>query len=138
MSYQQYSDGLYLLKQKSEAKGVDHYGILDIGNRINHPQVDRRHPVVVHQTPPSIQIDWLQDTGVWSVLGRITDEGYAIQRMMAAFENPIYDLFGHNCEHFARYVATGTKESRQLQAVGVIAGLVVLTIVALRSERNGL
>ena len=130
MPYQQYPDGLYLLKQKSEAKGVEHYGILDIGNRINHPQVDGRHPVVIHQTPPSIKLDWLQNTGAWSVLGRIADENDARARMNAAFQDPTYNLFGHNCEHFARYVATGRHESTQLQAVGIVAGLAALAFYA--------
>ena len=131
MPYQQYSDGLYLLKQTSPGKGVDHYGILDVGNRIGHPQVDRLHPVVIHQTPPSIRIDWLQATGSWSVLGRIVDETDAIRRMMHAFRNPSYDLFGHNCEHFASFVAIGVPQSGQLRAVGIVAGLAALTWVYL-------
>jgi hypothetical protein len=130
MPYQKHPDGLYLLKQKSAAKGVDHYGILDIGNRIRHPQVDGRHPVVIHQMPPSIKIDWLQNTGVWKILGCITDEQDAITRMNSAYQNPNYNLFGHNCEHFARYVATGRHESTQLQAVGVVAGFVALVFYA--------
>lgn len=137
MPYQGYLDGLYLLVQRSDGKGVDHYGILDIGNRIRHPQVDGRHPIVIHQTPPSIRLDWLQDTGVWHTLGKITDEEYAIQRMVAAFSNPAYDLFGHNCEQFARYVATGVHESKQLQAFGFVGGLAALAIVALGSDRDG-
>ena len=130
MPYSGYQDGLYLMKQNSSEKGVDHYGILDVGNRINNPQVDGRYRVVIHQTPPSIRIDWLQNTGTWTVLGRITDEPDAIARMQAAFQNPDYDLFGHNCEHFARYVATGKAESTQLQAVGIVIGLVALVFVA--------
>lgn len=132
MPYQQYSDGLYLLKQKSEAKGVDHYGILDVGNRINHPQIDGSNPVVIHQTPPSIKLDWLQNTGAWTVLGKITNEEDAKSRMNAAFQTPNYDLFGHNCEHFARYVATGHHESTQLQAAGIVAGLAALVFIASR------
>jgi len=136
--YQAYPDGLYLLVQRSEEKGVDHYGILDIGNRIGHPHVDGRHPVVIHQTPPSIRLAWLQDTGSWHVLGKITDEGHAIGRMEIAFLNPAFDLFGHNCEHFARFVATGVNESTQLQAIGVVVGLTALAIVALQSDSDGL
>ncbi|GMV60124.1 MAG: hypothetical protein AMXMBFR72_32170 [Betaproteobacteria bacterium] len=132
MPYQGFQDGLYLVAQWCPEKGVDHYGILDIGNRIRHPQVDARHPVVIHQRPPEIAIDWFQNTGAWRVLGKVTDEAFAIQRMRAAFENPAYDLFGHNCEHFARFVATGIRESRQLQSVGVVAGLAVLSIFASR------
>ena len=134
MPYQGYPDGLYLLMKRSESKGVDHYGILDIGNRIGHPHVDGRHPVVIHQTPPSINLDWLQDTGIWCILDKITDEKYAIQRMKAALLNPAYDLFGHNCEQFARYVATGIHESKQLQAIGFVAGLAALVIIAQESD----
>ena len=126
MPYQQYQDGLYLLKQKSQAKGVEHYGIMDVGNKLNIQQANGLHPVIVHQTPPSIALSWLQETGSWEVLGKITDETSAINRMKIALVTPTYDLFGHNCEHFARYVATGKKESTQLQAVGVIAGLAAL------------
>jgi hypothetical protein len=130
MPYLQYPDGLYLLKQKAETKGVEHYGILDVGNRLGHPQVNGTHPVVIHQTPPTIKIDWLQNTGEWLILGRITNEGSAKERMSSAFQNPTYDLFGHNCEHFARYVATGRRESTQLQAAGIVAGLAALAFYA--------
>ena len=138
MPYQGHPDGLYLLVQRSEEKGVDHYGILDIGNRIGGPHVDGRHPVVIHQTPPSIRLDWLQGTGIWRVLGKITDEGHAIRRMRIAFLNPAFDLFGHNCEQFARFVATGVNESTQLQAIGFVVGLTALAIVALQSDSDGL
>lgn len=38
-----------------------------------------------------------------------------------ALRRPSYDLFGNNCENFARYVATGKRESTQVQAVGILA-----------------
>ncbi len=133
MPYQGYADGLCLLMQPG-AKGVDHYGILDIGNRIGHPQVDGRHPIVIHQTPPTIVMNWLQETGSWSVRGRITDEPYAIGRLKAALKNPSYDVFGNNCEHFARFVATGKRESTQLQVIVVVAGLAALAFAAWHSE----
>lgn len=132
MPYEQFTDGLYLLKQHSPQKSVDHYGIVDVGNRLGLQNVDGSHPVVIHQTPPAISLHWLQETGNWDVLGKITDEPEAILRMKKALENPKYDLFGHNCEHFARYVATGRRESTQLQAVGVVASLVALVYVASR------
>jgi len=138
MPYQGFADGLYLLKQRSQAKGVDHYGILDVGNRIAHPEVNWRHPpVVIHQTPPRLRLDWLQNTGQWQALGRIDDEGGALARIQQAFQNPKYDLFGHNCEHFARFVVNGKPESTQLQAAVALTGLAVLTWVAFRSEKAG-
>ena len=43
-------------------------------------------------------------------------------RIQKAIKNPKYNLFGNNCEQFARYVTTGIKESKQLQAaVGIVA-----------------
>jgi hypothetical protein len=133
MPYQGYVDGVYLVAQKSEEKGVDHYGVLDIGNRIRHPAIDGANPVVIHQTPPTIRFDWFQNTGAWRVLGKVTDEPFALQRMQAALANPAYDLFGNNCEHFARFVTTGARQSIQLQAGVVVVGLTALAILAANS-----
>ncbi len=133
MPFQNCSDGLYLVTQWSFEKKCDHYGILDIGNRLRHPQLDGRCPMVIHQTPPSIRWDRLEDTGRWSVLGKITDEEYAILRLIHALSSPWYSLFGHNCEHFARFIATGVRESKQLQAVGAWAGVVALVVLVLKS-----
>ncbi len=122
--------GLYLLMQKTQMKGVlvDHYGILDIGNRMNLPNAGWQ-PLVIHQTPPQIRLDRLADTGDWKVLGQITDETDAISRINKAIENNAYDLFGNNCEHFARYVATGRRESTQLQALGLGVGLLAIVVI---------
>lgn len=133
MPYQNYSDGLYLLIQKSVEKGVDHYGIMDIGNVLEITQAEGApQPVVIHQTPPSLQVNWLQDTGSWEIVGKITDEIKAKERIRESAENPNYNLFGNNCEHFARFVATGVKESTQLQSAVMVTGLVALTVYVLR------
>jgi len=130
MPNQQLVAGLYLVKQRSPSKGVDHYGILDAGNRLGCGQ----QPVVVHQTPPGIRVDWLASTGEWLVLGRVLDEAGAIARIRMALQNPRYDLFGHNCEHFARFVATGSRESHQLRAVVAIAGVVAVVWLGSRTR----
>lgn len=133
MPYQNIEDGLYLVVQRSHEKGVDHYGILDIGNRLNIKEAESvDHPIVIHQTPPTIQLSWLQNTGSWLLHGRIMDENMAIMRINHAVKNPSYNLFENNCEHFARYVATGVRESRQIQSAVVATGLVTLTLLALR------
>lgn len=135
MPYQGHPDGLYLLRQRSHTKGVDHYGILDIGPRLHYQQY--LQPVVIHQTPPSIRCDWLQNTGEWTILGKIEDEAAAIARIHEALANPGYDLFGNNCEHFARFIASGRRESTQLQAAVVMAGAAALAVVVIRSEQKG-
>jgi hypothetical protein len=64
------------------------------------------------------------------MLGPVTDEQFALQRLKVAAANPDYDLFGNNCEHFARFVATGVRESTQLRAAVVVVGLAALTFFA--------
>src|SRR3954469_16396655 len=93
MPYQSLPDGLFLLKRPSPDKGVEHYGVLDVGNRFGLPEVDGSHPVVAHQTPPSVQFDWLQDTGTWQIVGQVTDEEAAIARLAVAMSTPGYNLF---------------------------------------------
>ncbi|WP_345990159.1 lecithin retinol acyltransferase family protein [Sulfurimonas sp. HSL1-2] len=121
MPYQSHQDGLYLAVQPSEKNGIpiSHYGVIDIGNILEHPESDGSHPIVIHQTPPSIRADWLGHTGNWDIIGKVTDTQKAIQRIKEALENPEYDLFGNNCEHFARYVTEGVKTSRQVFWAGV-------------------
>jgi len=126
MSYQGFPDGLYLAKQKSRVKPelIEHYGVIDVGNILNHPQGNLNMPIVIHQAIPFIRIDWLSNTGRWKIIGKVKDNELknAKKRIRKAIKNPKYDLFGNNCEHFARYVTTGIKESRQLQgAAGVVA-----------------
>jgi len=86
-------------------------------------------PIVIHQTPPTIKIEWLHETGKWEVLGQIADEKLAIHRIKEAANNPTYDLFVNNCQHFATYVATGVPQSTQMQVGLAIAGSVALLVM---------
>jgi len=133
MPYQGINDGLYLVKQPS-VKGIWHYGVLDVGNVLHHPEVDGLHPVVLHQTPPSLKVDWLCNTGTWQIIAVVHDMPGAVARIRMAWQDPYYNLFENNCEHFANYVTYGEKYSSQLQAAGTIA--VVLTIFVWDMRRN--
>jgi hypothetical protein len=121
-------DGVYLVKQRSATKSVDHYGILDVGDRLALGRPWRAEPVVIHQTPPSIQVSCLRNTGSWQVLGRIANERAARERMRAATQNSRYDLLGRNCEHFARFIATGVKRSTQIETAAIIATIALLAL----------
>lgn len=136
MPYQGHADGLYLVARRSPEKGVDHYGIVDIGNRFHLTGADGIRPVVVHQRPPAIAAEWLNNAGPgdWRVLGKIGDESYATERLRQAAANPAYNLFGNNCEHFARFIATGVRQSTQLQTAGIVAGLAALAVVVANAE----
>ena len=121
MPYQGLQNGLYLARQKSNIKPdlIYHYGVIDIGNVLNISEAKANMPMVIHQAIPSIRVDFLNSTGSWEQMGRISETNLdtAKVRIQEAQKNPKYDLFGNNCEHFARYVITGVKESWQLQAV---------------------
>lgn len=48
------------------------------------------------------------------MLGKVIDFEGAKVRLKETFRNPEYDLFGNNCEHFARFVAFNQKYSSQI------------------------
>jgi hypothetical protein len=133
MPYQGLADGLYFVRQYSREKGVDHYGILDIGNRRRAPGYSGT-PVILHQLRPRIRADRLHKTGTWQVLYKIDDEAAALKRVKIALSDPDYALLRHNCEHFARFVAFGVRESKQLQAAGWLTGIITLAIIGTEDE----
>lgn len=55
MPYQNSDDGLYILRQDSEKNGMSthDYGLIDVGNLLEHSKSDGSHPIIIHQTPPS-------------------------------------------------------------------------------------
>jgi hypothetical protein len=122
--------GLYLIMQTCANKGFHHYAILDVGNRLGYQDGPTRGPVIVHQTPPHPRRELANGTGVWKIVMKIADERHAWERLNEACTNPQYDALINNCEHFAKYVATGTRESRQVQVVGFVAAFVVLVLAA--------
>jgi hypothetical protein len=127
---QQLSPGLYWITQQSPKKGVEHHAILDLGNRLRYRDVDPRHPIIVHQSPPAIRRGAFIGTGTWKIIMKLEDEPGAIRRLIAACANPVYNTTGNNCEHFARYVATGKRESQQVQVVGLVGFLIGLAWAA--------
>ena len=130
-----YQRGLYKVRQLGGSKKFAHYGILDVGNCLRRPGGSYFKPEVIHQIPPGIRSDTLHDFGPYKIVRKITDVEDAIRRYHLALNNPKYDLFGNNCEHFVSYVETGRRESGQLQGFVVLAGLAAFVIFAIASER---
>jgi hypothetical protein len=140
VSYQVLEDGIYLIRQRSIKWGVDHYGVLDIGNRLGLENADGLTPVVIHQALPYIQVCTLadfEDNGAWEVLEKNLDEYSAAIRLRQACENPDYALFNNNCEQFARYVVSGKRESKQLQTAVVVTGIITLTAIVFEDKGKG-
>ena len=115
--------GLYLVT-RLKLPGVVHYGVLDVGNRLRAIGI-ASGAMVWHQHPTGLRVDPFQQHE-WLVGARIVDEDGARNRLQAAKRSPLYDLFGNNCEHFARLIATGSRKSVQVGlAIGVATAVVL-------------
>lgn len=126
MGYERILDGMYLVVQRSERKGVVHEAILIAQRWFDDTFIDASDPIVVHQVPPRIRRDQALDTGPWMIVAKIADGAGAMRRLMVAIRTPNYHLLWNNCQHFARYIAYGKKESPQVQTAFVILGTVWL------------
>ncbi|CAN5651661.1 hypothetical protein BH20ACI4_BH20ACI4_27600 [soil metagenome] len=127
----QLSDGIYLVKRQSVVVfSKEHYGVIIVGKLLNQLGFFDNHPRVFHLTKEGIHIDLLPKFNNWNSLGAVNSLQIqtAIVRLKFALLNPNYDLFSNNCEHFARYITEGYKQSTQLQNAGVLGGLAVALI----------
>jgi hypothetical protein len=120
---------IYLAKRKSQIKPayIDHYGVIVFA--------PFGAASLIHLTEQGIRKEVLGDLPEWTLLFEVPSDqiGNAELRLREALRNPFYHLFWNNCEQFARYVATGAKESTQLHVVGMLA--VGVFAVAAISER---
>jgi hypothetical protein len=137
MTYQEFPEGIYLVRRRSAEKGIFHYAVLVIGEFPMTWDPAGFHPLIVHQVPPRIASDWLENMGAWEVLCRASDTSAAFQRMEAACTNPEYAFFVNNCEQFARYVVTGVRESKQLQILGAVVAVFAIGFIVVDSEATG-
>src|SRR5512139_698719 len=76
-------DGLYLLKQRSPDKGVDHFGI-GIGGALSwRLGLAPFKPAIVDLAPPAIRVTPWGHGSTWEVVERIVDEAGALNRLVA-------------------------------------------------------
>lgn len=142
MPYQVLTHGIYLIRQRSVKWGVDHYGVLDIGNRLGlaNDEADGITPIVIHQALPYIQVCTLahfEDNGSWEALEKSPDEHSAAIRFRQACLKPNYALLDNNCEQFARGVVSGNRESKQLQTAVGVTTFIALTAIVFKGEGEG-
>jgi hypothetical protein len=119
------SPGMYLVKSPKRNGLGEHWGVIDIGNRIPLQHSFVSSPRVIHQTREGILVEPLLEIREWHFVGTIDDEAGAIQRIQEAVKTLKYDIFGNNCEHFSRFFANGKKESKQINFIVVALGLAV-------------
>lgn len=109
-------DGIYRMTRRNEEKGVTHYAVLDVGNIFGFRLPPGMPPMVIHQTPPHIQVEPLNEADIWFVEYAVPQEDWpgAISRYNQAIEDPFYRTLNNNCEQFARFITEGEKVSHQV------------------------
>ena len=127
----QLTDGIYLVKRKSDFLVIDHYGVMIVGKPLRILGYSDESPLVFHLMDVGFQVDWLETFGKSDVLRKVdsTQELQAINRLRFASNNLNHWRVKNNCEYFARFVAEGIAQSIQLQnvtALGLLAGLFIL------------
>lgn len=118
----QYSEGIYLVNRKgSLSSGYYHYGFAVSGKFLNYFNLPKGVAKVIHKDNKKVVADDY-DALSWQVIHKMPENEIplAIIRTKQTL-NESYNLLSNNCEHFARYVTTGKKESSQIQVLGVLA-----------------
>lgn len=106
--------------------GKDHYGLLDVGGQLGYPT--GVYAAVFDLSPLKVRFRPFVATE-WQIIGWTHDVHAARTRFTEACADSTYRLFDNNCEHFARYVVSGTRESTQVKsllAVACVIGLIML------------
>lgn len=109
-------EGIYLVKRKGEkSSGYDHYGFVVSGKFLKSFNLPEGKTKVIHKTDIGV-VENDYDSLSWQVIYKMPENEtlLAILRTKQSL-NDKYNLLFDNCEHFARYVTTGKKESSQVQ-----------------------
>lgn len=122
-----YPAGIYLVKTTSQLLPdvLYHFGVLIAGNNLKKIGYSDSHPLVFHLTDKGFQIDWVETFGKPEILGKVdlVNESLTLQRLRYASLHLNRWQLGNDCEHFARFIAEGYKQSTQFQNIGVLSGL---------------
>jgi hypothetical protein len=116
-----------------EKPGVFHYAV-ELGARTAALIGRHRRGIVVELKPAGLSFEPSETQSGWSPVVIAADEAGAVARLRElATDGMTYDLVKNNCEHFARYVVTGKRESIQVDFLKVLAfatGLALLLSLA--------
>ena len=111
-------EGIFLVRRKSvKYIGVDHYGFVVSGKDLAYFDTSWKESRVIHKTNIGVHAD-TYFVSEWEIVEKIRDDQipFAIFRTRLTL-NDRYKVLSGNCEHFARFVTTGKKESSQVQNV---------------------
>ena len=111
-------EGIYLVSRKgAKSDSYDHYGIAVSGKFLKEFNFWGNKSKVIHRIDSGV-VENDYDPLSWQVLYRMPENEIPLAILRTKLSlNEKYNLILNNCEHFARYVTTGKKESSQVQNV---------------------
>jgi hypothetical protein len=125
---------LYVVTRPKLAGLVTHVGLLDVGNQLQLDVEPGAGAVVLHQPPTGLVAVYAAEAGTWETAVAVKNISGVRERVLHAFADPTYDLFGNNCEHFLSFALSGEKKSGQLRGALALAGVAIGVAFLLRSE----
>lgn len=128
-------DGIFLVKRKSvKYTGVYHYGFVVSGKHLAYFDPSWKESKVIHKTNLGVHADTYLVSD-WEIVEKIRDNQipFALFRTRLTLYDR-YNLLSDNCEHFARFVTTGKKESSQVQSPVGLGILGVVTYLWLQDD----
>lgn len=114
----QHIEGIYLVERKgAKSSAYDHYGFTVSGKFLKYFNLPRGKAKVIHKYDTGV-VESDYDSLSWQVIHKMQENEIPLAILRTKLSlNDKYNLLFDNCEHFARYVTTGKKESSQVQNV---------------------
>lgn len=130
-----FDEGIYLVKRKSVITPVmEHYGIAILGKYLNYFDSSWKEPKVIHKTNLGVHADSFHSFD-WEKVEKISNSTiYEVIMRTNLSQYDVYNLLVNNCEHFARFVTTGKKESSQVQNAFGLGLISLITYLVLRDD----
>lgn len=127
--------GLHLLRRPAADKhGAEHYAI-GVPPAVARELWGDLQPSVLELTPRGVERRYPDSFEAWTIVATATDLNAAVFRLRAALAAVgAYSLTANNCEHFARQVVLGRRESTQVDGA-VTAALSLAALLVLASLR---
>ena len=130
-----FEEGVYLVKRKSVYFDKDHYGFAVVGKFLKYFDSSWDRPKVIHKTNLGVHADPFEPFS-WERIEKMSESDIRLAVLRTKISmNDAYDLLLDNCEHFARFVITGIKESSQIQNA-VKLGIAGVTAYFLLKDDN--
>ncbi len=117
---------MFFANQRIPGKAADHYAIIGSGLQFGFPGI--WGSVVLELTPNGPGVRALRKEEQWTLkpIQDSTGARFRAKELFGSKDRWTYDLLANNCEHWARYIAYGTRKSEQVVGGALFALLIFL------------